>query len=67
MRWSRGRGTSAARRCRNSGEVITRLGGPIAIRGFELEGDLAGRGAAQAFVAKGRVGDVAPEVCEWVG
>ena len=35
------------------------VGGAIAVRGFELEDDLAGRGAAQAFVAQGRARDVA--------
>ncbi len=40
------------------------MGGSIAIRRFELEDDLAGRGAAQPFVAQGRAGDVATEAFE---
>ena len=35
------------------------MGRAIAIRGFELKDDLAGRGAAQAFVAEGGARDVA--------
>ncbi len=38
--------------------------GPIAIRRFELQEDLAGRGAAQPFVAQGGAGDVATETFE---
>ena len=30
------------------------MGGALAVRGFELEDNLAGPGAAQSFVAKGR-------------
>jgi len=37
------------------------MGGAIAVRGFELQHDLAGRGAAQPFVAQGWTGDVATE------
>ena len=40
------------------------MGGAIAIRGFELKDDLAGRGAAQAFVAQGRARDVAAQAFE---
>ena len=42
------------------------MGGAIAVRGFELEDDLAGRGAAQAFMAQGRTGDVATELFEFL-
>ena len=42
------------------------MGGPIAIRGFELEDDLAGRGTAQAFVAEGRTCDVATQPFEFL-
>ena len=38
----------------------------IAIRGFELEDDLAGRGTAQPFVAQGRTGDIATELFEFL-
>jgi hypothetical protein len=43
----------------------TRLG-TIAVRGFELKDDLAGRGTAQAFVAEGRARDVAAQTFEGV-
>ncbi len=42
------------------------VGGLIAIRGFELEDDLAGRGAAQAFVAEGGTCDVATQPFEFL-
>ena len=42
------------------------MGGTIAVRGFELEDDLAGRGAAQAFVAQGRARDVATQPFEFL-
>ena len=35
-----------------------------AVRGFELEDDLAGRGAAQAFMAEGGARDVAAQSFE---
>ncbi len=38
--------------------------GPIAIRRFELQDDLASQCAAQPFVAQGRTGDVATETFE---
>ena len=37
------------------------MGDAIAIWGFKLEDDLAGRGAAQAFEVQGRVGGVAKQ------
>ena len=37
-----------------------------AVRGFELEDDLAGRGAAQAFVAQGGTCDVATQSFEFL-
>ena len=40
------------------------MSGAIAIRGFELEDDLAGPGAAEPFVAEGRTRDVATEAFE---
>ena len=40
------------------------MSGAIAIRGFELKDDLAGLGAAQAFVAEGQTRDVATEAFE---
>jgi len=42
------------------------MGRAIAIRGFELEDDVAGRGAAQAFVAESRARDVATEPFEFL-
>ena len=42
------------------------MGGAIAIRGFELEDDFAGRGTAQAFVAQGGTGDVATQPFEFL-
>ena len=42
------------------------MGGAIAIRGFELEHDLAGRGTAQPFVAQGWTGNVAAQTFEGV-
>ena len=41
------------------------MGGAIAVRGFELEDDLAGWGPAQAFVAQGRARDVTTELFEF--
>ena len=38
------------------------MGRAIAVRGFELQHDLTGRGAAQAFVAQGRARDVTTEL-----
>jgi hypothetical protein len=35
------------------------MGGAIAVRGFELQHDLAGPGAAEPFVGQGRARDVA--------
>jgi hypothetical protein len=40
------------------------MGGAIAIRGFELEDHLAGRGAVQAFLPQGRTRDVAAQPFE---
>ncbi len=42
------------------------MGGAIAIRRFELEDNLTGRGAAQAFVAQGRARDVTAQPFEGV-
>ncbi len=42
------------------------MGGPIPVRCFELEDDLAGRCAAQAFVAEGGARDVATETFEFL-
>ena len=42
------------------------VGGAIAVRGFELEDDLAGWCTAQAFVAQGRARDVATELFEFL-
>ena len=42
------------------------MSGAIAIRGFELEDDLAGPGAAEPFVAEGRTRDVATEAFEFL-
>ena len=42
------------------------MGGAIAVRRFELQGDLTGPGAAQSFVAKGRARNVATEAFEGV-
>ena len=53
MRWSRGRGTSAARALQEFQRGHDEMGGPIPVRGFELQDDLAGPGAAQPFVAQG--------------
>ncbi len=38
--------------------------GPIAVGRFELQDDLAGRGAAQPFVAQGGTGDIATKAFE---
>jgi hypothetical protein len=40
------------------------MGGPIVVRRFELEDDLAGTGAGKPFVGNGRASDVATEVFE---
>ncbi len=42
------------------------MGGAIAIRGFELQDDLAGWCTAQAFVPQGGTRDVATELFEFV-
>jgi len=42
------------------------MDGSIAVRGFELKDDLAGWGAAQAFVAQGRARDVATQPFEFL-
>ena len=42
------------------------MGGAIAIRGFELDHDLAGSGAAQAFVAQGRARDIPTQAFEFL-
>ncbi len=42
------------------------MGGAIAIRGFELEHDLAGPGAAEPFVAEGRTRDGATEAFKFL-
>ncbi len=42
------------------------MGRAIAVRGFELQHDLTGRGAAQACVAQGRARDVATELFEFL-
>ncbi|MCZ6449859.1 MAG: hypothetical protein O6918_03185 [Deltaproteobacteria bacterium] len=42
------------------------MGGAIAVRGFELEDDIAGRGAAHPFVAEGGARDIATQVFECV-
>jgi len=40
------------------------MGGFIPLRGFELQHNLAGPGAAQPFVAEGRARDVATQAFE---
>ncbi len=40
------------------------MGGAIAVRGFELEDDIAGRGAAHPFVAEGGACDIATQMFE---
>lgn len=42
------------------------MGGPIPVRGFELEDDLAGRRAVHPFMAQGRTRDVAAQPFEGV-
>ncbi len=42
------------------------MGGAVAVRGFELEDDLAGRGVAQAFVVQGGTCDVATQSFEFL-
>ncbi len=42
------------------------MGGPIPVRRFELEDDLAGWGTAQSFVAQGRPRNVAAQTFEGV-
>ncbi len=42
------------------------MGGTIAIRSFELEDHLPGRGAAQAFVAQGRARDIAAQAFKFL-
>ncbi len=42
------------------------MGRAIAVRGFELEDDLTGRGTAQAFVAEGWTRDVAAQPFEFL-
>ena len=42
------------------------MSGPIAIRRFELEDDLAGRSTAQAFVAQGGTCDVATQAFKFL-
>ena len=37
------------------------MSGAIAVRGFQLQHDLAGPGAAEPFVAEGGTGDVAAQ------
>ena len=63
MRWSRGWGMSAAKRCRNSSGVMTRWVVPSR-RDFELEYDHAGRGGAQPFVSHSGTCDVATQTFE---
>ena len=43
-----------------------KMGGAIAVRGFELEDDLAGRGATQSCVAEGRARDITTQAFEGV-
>ncbi len=42
------------------------MGGAISIGGFELQHDLAGRGAAQAFVAEGGARDIPTQAFEFL-
>ena len=42
------------------------MGGPIVIGRFELQDDLAGRGAAQSFVAQGGACNVATQAFEFL-
>ncbi len=42
------------------------MGGPIPVRGFELEDNLAGLGTTQAFVAQGGARDVAAQPFEFL-
>ena len=42
------------------------MGGAIPVRGFELEDHIAGRGAAQAFVAEGVARDVTTQAFEFL-
>ncbi len=42
------------------------MSGAIAIRGFELEHNLAGRGTAQAFVAEGGARNVPTQAFEFL-
>jgi len=42
------------------------MSGAIGIRGFELKDDLAGSGAAQAFVAQGRARDIPTQAFEFL-
>jgi len=42
------------------------MGRAIGVRGFELQHDLTGRGAAQAFVAQGGTCDVATQAFEFL-
>lgn len=56
----------AARRWRNSSGVMTRWVVPSRYGVFQLQHNLAGRGAAQAFVAQGRARDVAAEPFEFL-
>ena len=42
------------------------MGGAIAVQGFQLDHNLAGRGAAQAFVAEGGVRDVTTQAFEFL-
>ncbi len=42
------------------------MGGAIAVRGFELEDDLAGRSMAQSFVSEGGARDVTTQTFEFL-
>ena len=43
-----------------------KMGGAIAVRGFQLQHDLTGPGEAEPFVAEGRTHDVATEAFEFL-
>ena len=66
MRWSRRRGTRAARTLQAFQRAHDQMGGAIAIRGFELEDDFVGQDTAQPLVLQGRTGDVAAQPFEGV-
>ena len=66
IRCERGRGTSAAKRCRNCERRHDDMGGAVAPRAFELQHDLAGAVAGEPLVGNGGAGDVAAQAFKFL-